>query len=108
MAVTALVDRTNIIVDAGDLLSEAQRLSDGPDVACLMDWYARRCEGRGSRVETVLQVRTENGHRWQLTVPDADELPTRCMMSPPLNSWYPSSERWTTCCWSPGSRPRSG
>jgi len=86
VAVTALVDRTNIIVDAGDLLSEAQRLSDGPDVACLMDWYARRCEGRGSRVETVLQVRTENGHRWQLTVPDADELPSLSRIWPAA-SW---------------------
>jgi NADH:ubiquinone oxidoreductase subunit D len=79
---TALVDRTDLVVEGADLLREAQRLSDGADAACLVDWYARRCEGPGSRVQTVLQVRAESGHRWQLTVPDADELPSLSSLWP--------------------------
>ncbi len=63
-------------VAAGELLSEAQSLSSQSETTRLLDWHAHRSRGPGSVAEAVLQLRDGTGRRWQLLVPDADELPS--------------------------------
>ncbi|MDA0334316.1 MAG: NADH-quinone oxidoreductase subunit C [bacterium] len=72
-------------IAAVDLLASARRVASGTDPVSLIDWYARRCRGRGSALEGILQLRSDSGRRWQWTVADADELPSLTSVWPAAN-----------------------